>query len=150
MAKNKRKRNELDEDLQEEDMLDVENVKNYEYGMSKLSDQTKVKVLYKGYNFRIKITIPKSNIQGKAYKAKNNMFELYIKFDRNLEKKKHGKIIVIIDRKYDKKVLKKSPYECTAIKVGIKSDTYHGTIIIQPQLYIPYIWSPEVKTVISI
>ncbi|MCI8411303.1 MAG: hypothetical protein HFJ40_02435 [Clostridia bacterium] len=119
--------------------------KNNKCGVS-TTDGIKVIVFYNGSTYKVKILVKKELITGNVVTAINSQFDLYLKFHDNLFKNSSRNLHIELNRKYRMTDRKKSVFDCEPVRLGIKHRRYHGTIILQPDLFIPEEWSPLVDT----
>lgn len=119
--------------------------KNMECGIS-TADNIKVIVFYNGINYKVKIVVPKRNITKNIITAKNSKFDLYLNFHDTLYSNSGGNLYIELNCKYRINDRRKKTFECNPVKISINSKRYHGTIILQPDFFIPEEWSPSVNS----
>ncbi len=119
--------------------------KNDECGVSSV-DEIKVIVFYNGPNYKVKIVIPKRSITKKILKVQNSKFDLYIRF-RDLDySESGGHLYIELKGRYKLDDRLKKPNECSEVKLGINAKRYYGSIVLQPDFFIPENWSSSVDS----
>ena len=110
--------------------------KNDECGVSSV-DEIKVIVFYNGPNYKVKISIPKRSITKKI---------LYIRFEDTDYSKSGGHLYIELKGRYKLDDRLKKPNECSEVKLGINAKRYYGSIVLQPDFFIPENWSSSVDS----
>lgn len=119
--------------------------KNDECGVSTEGD-IKVIVFYNGPNYKVKIVIPKRSITKKILKVQNSKFDLYIRFKETEYCKSGGHFYIELKRRYKLDDRLKKPNECIEVKLGISHKKYYGSIVLQPDFFIPENWHSSVDS----
>lgn len=119
--------------------------KNDECGVSSV-DEIKVIVFYNGPNYKVKIVIPKRSLTKKILKVQNSKFDLYIRFKELDYSESGGHLYIELKGRYKLDDRLKKPNECSEIKLGINAKRYYGSIVLQPDFFIPENWSSSVDS----
>ena len=144
--KKKRSENSKKQTKTQKEILQLEDCsKNDECGVSTEAD-IKVIVFYNGPNYKVKIVIPKRSITKKILKVQNSKFDLYIRFEDTDYCKSGGHLYIELKGRYKLDDRLKKPNECNEVKLGISSKRYHGSIVLQPDFFIPENWSSSVDS----
>ncbi len=144
--KKKRSENSKKQTKTQKEILQLEDCsKNDECGVSTEGD-IKVIVFYNGPNYKVKIVIPKRSITKKILKVQNSKFDLYIRFEDTDYCKSGGHLYIELKGRYKLDDRLKKPNECNEVKLGISSKRYHGSIVLQPDFFIPENWSSSVDS----
>lgn len=119
--------------------------KNDECGVSSV-DEIKVIVFYNGPNYKVKIVIPKRSLTKKILKVQNSKFDLYVRFKELDYSESGGHLYIELKGRYKLDDRLKKPNECSEIKLGINAKRYYGSIVLQPDFFIPENWSSSVDS----
>ena len=119
--------------------------KNDECGVSSVDD-IRVIVFYNGPNYKVKIVIPKRSITKNILKVQNSKFDLYIRFKDLDYSESGGNLYIELKGRYKLDDRLKKPNECNEVKLGINAKRYYGSIVLQPDFFIPENWSSSVDS----
>ena len=119
--------------------------KNDECGVSSVDD-IRVIVFYNGPNYKVKIVIPKRSITKNILKVQNSIFDLYIRFKDLDYSESGGNLYIELKGRYKLDDRLKKPNECNEVKLGINAKRYYGSIVLQPDFFIPENWSSSVDS----
>ena len=119
--------------------------KNDECGVSSVDD-IRVIVFYNGPNYKVKIVIPKRSITKNILKVQNSKFDLYIRFKDLDYSESGGNLYIELKGRYKLDDRLKKPDECNEVKLGINAKRYYGSIVLQPDFFIPENWSSSVDS----
>ena len=119
--------------------------KNDECGVSSVDD-IRVIVFYNGPNYKVKIVISKRSITKNILKVQNSKFDLYIRFKDLDYSESGGNLYIELKGRYKLDDRLKKPNECNEVKLGINAKRYYGSIVLQPDFFIPENWSSSVDS----
>lgn len=119
--------------------------KNDECGVSSVDD-IRVIVFYNGPNYKVKIVITKRSITKNILKVQNSKFNLYIRFKDLDYSESGGNLYIELKGRYKLDDRLKKPNECNEVKLGINAKRYYGSIVLQPDFFIPENWSSSVDS----
>ena len=119
--------------------------KNDECGVSSVDD-IRVIVFYNGPNYKVKIVIPKRSITKNILKVQNSKFDLYIRFKDLDYSESGGNLYIELKGRYKLDDRLKKPNECNEVKLVINAKRYYGSIVLQPDFFIPENWSSSVDS----
>ena len=119
--------------------------KNDECGVSSVDDIRGI-VFYNGPNYKVKIVIPKRSITKNILKVQNSKFDLYIRFKDLDYSESGGNLYIELKGRYKLDDRLKKPNECNEVKLGINAKRYYGSIVLQPDFFIPENWSSSVDS----
>lgn len=119
--------------------------KNDKCGVSSVDD-IRVIVFYNGPNYKVKIVIPKRSITKNILKVQNSKFDLYIRFKDLDYSESGGNLYIELKGRYKLDDRLKKPNERNEVKLGINAKRYYGSIVLQPDFFIPENWSSSVDS----